>query len=349
MTEFRAEVLLNDAGERFVAPFPEGVTAHIQYGTGVKINAVYQSQFQLIPYNRVEDYFAEQLHIPVSAGSIYNFNEEAYRRLESFEQWLLSKLPHEAVLHADETSLNINGKKHWLHCSSNTLFTYYTVHKKRGQEAMDAAGVLPVFQGILVHDHWKPYYRYDPITHALCNAHHLRELERAWEQDNKQWAKRMKALLIEIDDAVTAAGGKLGQSEAQAYRDRYRELLKQAETESPPPDESQRKKGQRGRLKRTTARNLLERLRDFEADVLRFMVDERVPFTNNQGENDIRMTKVQQKISGCFRSMDGAKIFCRVRGYLSTCKKQSVSSSMAMDLLFQNKLPDFCVIKSQAE
>lgn len=347
VTEYRAEVLLNDAGERFVAPFPAGVNAAVQYGRGIKVNAVYQSQFQLVPYNRVEDYFAEQLHIPLSTGSIDNFIEEAYQRLEPFEQWLVETLRQQDWLHADETSLNIGGKKHWLHCSSNTLFTYYTVHAKRGKEAMDDAGGLPFFKGTLVHDHWKPYYRYDQFLNALCNAHHLRELERAWEQDRKQWAYHLKALLLESDQAVTAAGGKLSQAEAQAYRRRYRELLAQAETESPPPDEANRKKGQRGRLKRTKARSLLERLRDFEDDVLRFMENEHVPFTNNQGENDIRMTKLHQKISGCFRSMKGAEMFCRIRSYLSTCRKNSVSSSEALNLLFQGQWPAFVKVGAE--
>jgi len=191
----------------------------------------------------------------------------------------------------------------------------------------------------LCHDHWKPYYQYE-CTHALCNAHHLRELERAWEQDRQQWGRKMQVLLIDIEKAVEDAGGCLPRDEAKRWRRRYRRLLKKAETECPPPDESQRK-GKRGRLKRSKARNLLERLRDFEHDVLRFMEVKSVPFTNNQGENDLRMTKVQQKISGCFRSMDGAKIFCRVRSYLSTCRKQGMTATQALTLLFQGKNPDF--------
>lgn len=341
VTEYRAEVWLSEAGERVVAPFPAGVNAHIQYGVGVKASAVYQSQFQLIPYKRVEDYFADQLQLPISSGSLYNFNEEAYRRLEPFEHWLVQQLIQSKLLHVDETSININGKKHWLHCSCNALLTHYTVHEKRGKVAMDDAGVLPHFRGILIHDHWKPYYRYDQVLHGLCNAHHLRELERAWEQDHKQWAKQLKNLLLEIDNAVTQSGGKLNDDAAEAYRRRYRALLDTAEQESPPPDEKTRKEGQRGRLKRTKSRNLLERLREYEADVLRFMTDVLVPFTNNQGENDIRMTKLHQKISGCFRSFKGAEMFCRIRSYLSTCRKHGVSSSEALNSLFQGKWPAF--------
>ena len=204
---------------------------------------------------------------------------------------------------------------------------------------MDEMGILPFFKGVLCHDHWKPYYRYG-CTHALCNAHHLRELERAWEQDHQQWAQEMQALLIDTAKAVEQAGGRLASEEADRWRRRYRDLLQKAETECPPPDESQRK-GKRGRLKRSKSRNLLERLRDFEQDVLRFMEVASVPFTNNQGENDLRMTKVQQKISGCFRSMEGAKIFCRVRSYLSTCRKQGLTATQALTLLFQGKNPEF--------
>ena len=205
---------------------------------------------------------------------------------------------------------------------------------------MAAMEVLPNYRGTLVHDHWKPYYQI-PSHHALCNAHHLRELERAWEQDKQQWAKSTQALLLEINKAVDAAGGMLNTSEAEAFRKRYRQRLQEAETECPPPDESQRKKGQRGRLKRSKSRNLLERLIRYEEDVLRFMVELEVPFTNNQGERDLRMTKVQQKISGCFRSEQGARIFARIRSYLSTCQKNGVSSEEALRLLYERRWPGF--------
>jgi transposase len=339
VTEYRAQVLEDDQGNRFVASFPEGVSRPVQYGPNLKANAVYMSQYQLIPYDRVRDHFQDQMHIPVCAGSVFNFNKEAYAGLDAFGQWTKTQLAQSDLMHADETGINIGGKRHWLHCASNASLTWFSPHAKRGTVAMDEIGILPFFKGVLCHDHWKPYYRY-ACTHALCNAHHLRELERAWEQDQQQWAKEMQALLIDLSKAVEDAGGCLPPDEAKRWRLRYRRLLKKAETECPPPDESQRK-GKRGRLKRSKARNLLERLRDFEQDVLRFMEVESVPFTNNQGENDLRMTKVQQKISGCFRSMEGAKIFCQVRSYLSTCRKQGMTATQALTLLFQGKDPDF--------
>jgi len=339
VTEYQAQILEDDQGNRFVASFPEGVNRPVQYGPNLKANAVYMSQYQLIPYDRVRDHFQDQMHIPVSAGSVFNFNKEAYAGLDAFGQWAKTQLAQSDLMHADETGINIGGKRHWLHCASSTSLTWFHPHAKRGTEAMDEIGILPFFKGVLCHDHWKPYYQYG-CTHALCNAHHLRELERAWEQDHQQWAKEMQTLLINLAKAVEDAGGCLPPDEAKRWRRRYRRLLKKADSECPPPDESQRK-GKRGRLKRSKARNLLERLRNFEHDVLRFMEVENVPFTNNQGENDLRMTKVQQKISGCFRSMEGAKIFCRVRSYLSTCRKRGITATQALTLLFQGKNPDF--------
>ena len=342
VTEWRAEVLEDQKGKRFVAPFPKDVTRSVQYGIGVKANAVYMSQYQLIPYNRVEDHFQDQMGIPVSAGTIHNFNKDAFKRLASFESWVKDQLAVSTLIHSDETGINIGGTKRWLHSVSNDSLTCFYPHAKRGCEAIDEMGILPKYRGIICHDHWKPYFKYGG-SHALCNAHHLRELERAVEQDKQKWAEQMIALLKEINKATREAGGSLKTTESEHYRKRYRDLLREAELECPPPDETGKKK--RGRTARSKARNLLERLRDFENETLRFMFDNNVPFSNNQAENDLRMTKVQQKISGCFRSMDGAKMFCRIRSYLSTCRKQGVTASEALRLLFQGKYPAFMDVK----
>ncbi len=341
ITEYQAEILEDEKGNRFMASFPDGVTKAVQYGNQIKAHAVYLSQYQLLPYKRIQNYFADQLQIPISEGSLYNFNVQAFAQLADFEQMSKDRLAQAELAHADETGININGKRQWLHCVSSPAWTHYFPHEKRGKEAMDDIGILPRFQGILCHDHWKPYYRYSFI-HALCNAHHLRELTRAWEQDGMIWARDMEQHLREINRVVNDAGGVLPPDEAKQYRKIYRTLLQKADNECPAP-EPPPGKPKRGRVKRSKARNLLERLRDYEDDVLRFMENPLVPFTNNQGENDIRMTKVQQKISGCFRSVEGAKIFCRVRGYLSTCRKQDISVSQALNLLFDGKLPDFIV------
>lgn len=337
VTEYRAEILQDEAGNQFVADFPPGVTRPAQYGTSVKAQAVYMSQFQLLPYDRIRGYFADQCDIPLSAGSIFNFNKEAHALLGTFEAIVKRQLVKQDFLNADETGINVNGKTLWLHTLGNDLWTMFFPHEKRGCDAMKAMGVLNDFHGILCHDHWKPYFNF-PCLHALCNAHHLRELERAWEQDNQKWAKNMKALLLEINDAVDAAGGCLTKKAAKKFRSRYRNILTRGDRECPAPNAP---KDKPGRIARSKSRNLLERLREFETETLRFMTDKRVPFTNNQGENDIRMTKVQQKISGCFRSFEGAQMFCRIRGYLSTCRKQGVAPTKALQLLFVGKLPDF--------
>ena len=340
ITEYQAQVLIDEKGQRYVAPFPSNVSKAIQYGQSLKAHVVYLSQCQLLPYQRIEDYFAEQLNIPISQGSIANFNQHAFEQLATYESIVQQKLIEAKRLHADETGMNINGKRQWLHCVSNDDWTYYTAHPKRGLDAMTEANVLPKFKGVLCHDHWKPYYRLTDCRHALCNAHHLRELTRAYEQDGQQWAGRMKALLKIINRTLHQTEGQLKQEEMQRYLRYYRRLLTQADKECPEPDKPE--DGKKGRIKRSKARNLLNRLRDFEDDVLRFMFEENVPFTNNLAERDIRMTKVHQKISGCFRSEEGANAFCRIRGYLSTCRKQGVSASEALTLLFNGQLPLFC-------
>jgi transposase len=339
VTEYRAQVLEDQFGKRYTASFPAEVTKAVQYGNGVKAQAVYLSQYQLIPYLRVQEQFQAQFQLPISVGSIFEFNQQAYHLLEQFELKLIAKMLTSSVLHADETGINIDGKNHWLHCISNPQWTLFYAHAKRGLEAFNAQDVLPRFKGVLCHDHWKPYFQLNCL-HALCNAHHLRELTFAEEQDHQAWAKHMRELLLSINDTVKANGGALPDATAASYTEQYRALLKQAELECPPPV-SEKKPGQRGRVKRGKSRNLLERLIHYEQETLRFMTNVQVPFTNNQGENDIRMTKVHQKISGCFRSEEGAKIFCRVRSYLSTCRKNNVSASEALALLFEGKLPDF--------
>ncbi len=332
VTEYQAQILADEAGKRYVASFPKGVSRPVQYGLNLKSNSVYMSQFQLIPYNRIQDHFKDQMQIALSGATIYNINKQAYESLERFDRIAKSTLARSELIHADETGINVGGKQIWLHSAGNNTWTYFYPHSKRGTEAMDAIGILPAFGGILCHDHWKPYFKY-ACTHALCNAHHLRELTRAWEQDKQAWANGMKSFLEEINQAVHEAEGQLSPHQSEQYRRAYRALLKKAELECPAPDESKRR-GQRGRMKRSKARNLLERLLKYEDEVLRFMGVKIVPFTNNPGENDIRMTKVQQKISGCFRSMEGAYIFCRVRSYLSTCRKNGINPSEALKLLF---------------
>lgn len=338
VTEYRAEVLEDEQGREYRAEFPPGVTRPVQYGNSIKAAAVYQLGYQLLPLNRVQDFFRDQAGLEISEGTLHTFRREAYERLERFEAIARQHLIGAPIAHFDETGINIGGKLAWLHSASNDKWTLYGAHAKRGQEGIDALGVLPNFSGIACHDHWKPYFRYECI-HALCNAHHTRELTGVIENEGHTWAQQMKDLIERIHAAVSAAGGALSPKTQAAYRKQYRDILTRANNECPLNDS--RDPHQRGKTKQSKARNLLDRLREFEDETLRFITNSIVPFTNNQAERDIRMTKLQQKTSGCFRAIEGAQIFARLRSYLSTCDKHGVSATEALTSLFSGTLPDF--------
>ena len=233
VTEYRAEIITDQDGNKYYASFPENVTRPAQYSVDLKAHAVYMSQYQLIPYGRTAQQINDASEISVSTGSIYNFNCEAYNMLADFQKWLISTQTEASILHADETGANINGKNHWLHSLSNKVSTYFHIDEKRGSTAMDTMNVLPNFQGTLCHDHWKPYYKYQCV-HALCNAHHLRELKRAYEQDNQQWAKSLELLLLEMNAAVNASStGMLTEDEIKDYEKRYLAILEEGNNECP--------------------------------------------------------------------------------------------------------------------
>lgn len=340
--EYRAQILEDANGYQYTAQFPDYVTRPVQYGSDLKAHAVYLSQFQLLPYNRIDNYFSEEINVPVSSGSIFNFNKEAYNLLDKFDAVVKLKLIAATVLNVDETGINVNGKRKWLHVTANDKWTYFFPHINRGSIATDDIGILPNFSGVLCHDHWKPYYTYQCL-HSLCNAHHLRELQRAFEQDKQQWAFDMKSLLLEINNETKKSENKLETVIAENYYKKYNAIIAAGKIECPLPKPVLLEDGtkKKGKLKKSKSRNLLERLSNFINDTLRFMEDVDVPFTNNLAENNIRMTKVQQKISGCFRSMEGAYIFCRIRSYISTCRKHGIGIPDALKMLFRGEMPDF--------
>jgi transposase len=339
VTEYRAQILIDEKGNRFVADFPELVTRPIQYGPKTKASSVYMSQYQLIPYNRIKDHFSDQIGRNISTGSFFNFNKEACNLLTRFDAIAKEKLIASRRINVDETGININGKRLWLPTACNDKWTYFYPHKKRGSEAIDDIGIIPRFSGVICHDHWKPYYKYN-CKHALCNAHHLRALEWSQSEDKQGWAQVLQKFLLKLNKKVDNAGGMLTKRQYDYYKKEYMKILNKADSECPRPKD-ERETGKRGRLKKSKSRNLLERLREYVDDVLRFVEDSDVPFTNNQGENDLRMTKVQQKVSGCFRSYEGALIFSRIRAYLITCRKHDLGATDALEMLFRGELPDF--------
>jgi transposase len=217
-------------------------------------------------------------------------------------------------VNVDESGLRVAGSLHWLHVACTPDLTFYGVHGKRGTEAMDALGVLPHCRHWLVHDHWKPYYKYDAL-HALCNQHLLRELKFLAQEHHQAWATQLSQFLLECkEDPLTQLG--LDEAPFKRAHARYKAILRQGRRTHP-----RRQPGQ-GRTRQSKAANLLDRLEDYDLSVLAFLIDPNVPFTNNQGEQDIRMIKVKQKISGSFRTLLGAQVFARIRSYLSTCRKQ---------------------------
>ena len=338
ITEYRAEVLIDKQGNQYIAEFPDNITRPIQYGASVKAHVTYLSTYQLLPCERLQEQFNNEYGIPISTGSICNFTAEAAALVEElFEPKAKQELINAAVGHADETGINVNGKKIWLHDFSNELWTWLEPHTKRGVEAMNGIGILPHFSGVLCHDHWKAYFSYECL-HALCNAHHLRELTFAFEEDNQKWAEQMQLFLLALNDEVKATqNNKLSKKRAEQKLEEYRAILAAGDKECPAIVDTEGKR----KRKQSKSRNLLERLREYETETLRFMYEELVQFTNNQGERDIRMLKVQQKISGCFCTMDGARNFCKVRAYLSTCEKHGISATEALTLLFNRKMPNF--------
>lgn len=325
VTEHQAETRrCAGCGVETSGQFPGGVEAPVQYGTGVASLAVYLNQEQLLPEERTCRVLAEVFRCPISEATLERAVGTCHAELAAVEAAIKQGVTEAEVAHFDETGARLGGKRFWLHVASTARLTFYATHPKRGREAMDALGVLPAFRGRAVHDGLTSYGQYQDCTHALCNAHHLRELTFVEEQLKQAWAKDLKALLLEIKQAVDEArAGGLVAVPARAKADilrRYDTILADGARANPPPAPT----GKRGRPKRGKAGSLVDRLRTHKAETLAFLEDFTVPFDNNQAERDIRMTKVRQKISGGFRTTTGADRFSRIRGYISTLRKQGI-------------------------
>ncbi len=289
-------------GKITTAAFPQGVDHYIQYGDTYKSLMIYLSQGNFIPYDRLANLSQDILDIPVSQGTLVNFVAELGQSLKDSMDYIKDQIKQSPVVHCDETGVRIQRKNYWLHSAGNDRFTYLETHPKRGSTAMDAIGILPGFTGTAVHDFWKPYYHYKSCKHALCNAHILRELKGIIENFKQTWPVQMKDLLLEIKQSIEDNLGILSLAEFEDFENWYDEILSWGEEENPPSLKTLVSGHKRGRAARSKARNLLERMRQYKQDILRFMDDPEVPFDNNLAERDIRMSKIQQKISGGFRS-----------------------------------------------
>lgn len=338
VSEHRAEMkICPHCGSLNRAAFPADITNSIQYGAHLKSLLVYLMDGQLLPSERICDLMSEVFSCELSEGTLYNARHRCHEQLAPLEEHLKSAIQTAEVAQFDETGMRVNGKLMWLHVACTAGLTYYAIHPKRGKPAMDAMGILPTFSGVSVHDGWASYASYG-CDHALCNAHHLRELRFIIERYQQGWADQMMALLVEIKHQVevTQDSGQsvLTPAQVMTFEQRYRQLLEQGFQANPPPVIDPEAPKCRGRVQNHPARNLLNRLHTHQAAVLRFMYDFRVPFDNNQAERDIRMMKLKQKISGGFRSLEGGEMFCRIRGYISTLRKRGIPILNALRSVF---------------
>ena len=323
VTEHRAETKICPCcGVRNKGEFPEDVTAFTQYGERVKAFAAYFLNQHLIPFERVAQIFEDIFDIPLSPGTCVNIDNRLYKNLEVFEEGLKAHLLGCKVLHLDETGVRCEKKLHWIHVTASETATFFCLHAKRGCEAINDAGILPSFEGSVVHDHWHSYFSYQQVKHGLCNVHHLRELKYVHEQEKSLWAKKMTDLLLKAkritDKAREEGRPSVAPDDREIIEKEYMNLILKTgvdyltASKKKGPTEGLGQKGY----------NLFSRFLKRMDEVLYFLRDLSVPFSNNLAEQDLRMEKVKQKISGCFRTFSGGQVSCRVRSYISTARKQ---------------------------
>jgi transposase len=312
-------------GTRNRGSWPAHITGNVQYGRRFKAFCLYLLNYQLLPYQRAGELLSALFGYQPGGGTLQSILDHAYVTLEPIEAVIKAAIRGSPVGHGDETGIRVDGQTKWLHVFSTLTYTYYYWSQHRGQKAHRADGLLPAYQGILMHDAYRSYFLY-AYVHALCNAHLLRELQAIYETDQTQrWAPQLMRLLRTAWALVKAAQDAEETKLSDRQRDRivrlFEQIVARADQQNPP---AQRQPGQRGRVAQSVSRNLIDRLIEHQDAYLRFVVDFRVPFDNNLAERDLRMSKLQQKISGCFRTETGADAFCRIRGYISTLRKQGV-------------------------
>jgi transposase len=333
VTEHQAAIKCCPQCQREVqAAFPNGIRQPVQYGERLKAQASYLNSYHFIPIARTCELLADFYgHAPAWAFVI-EANEAVAAGCEPALGEIHRQLCQADVVHCDESGLRVEGQLHWLHSASTEWLTFFALQGKRGQEAMQAIGILPALTGYAVHDHWTPYLAFDQCDHAFCNAHHLRELQFITDQYQQPWADEMAHLLVDIKAEVSAASSTatLGLTRSLApdrlahYEAEFETILQRGYAANPPAATPLTPK--RGRPKQSPPKNLLDRLDKHRTGVLAFMYDFAVPFDNNRaapsGPPDIRMVKLKQKVSGTFRTRQGAHTFCAIRSYISTVRKQ---------------------------
>jgi len=320
VTEHRLAVLrCPSCGKTTRGEFAGSVRSGVQYGPGVKARVLYLQQYQLLPYARTAEAMRDLFGCRLSAGTVANIVRECAEALLETELKIKRGLRRSSVIHADETGLLVERRLQYVHVTSNERLTHYTAAAGRGRTAIEEAGVLPRYRGTCVHDGWPAYSFYTQCRHALCGAHLLRELTFFAElsEETRVWASPLKGLLLgmkaEVERAGAEGGGRVADEKLAELTQSYDQLIAEGLQAQPPSGVPEPVRRQ--------ARNLLLRLERRKGEVLLFLTDPRVPFDNNQAERDLRMVKLRQKTSGCFRSKEGARQFCRIRSYLSTMRK----------------------------
>jgi transposase len=342
VTEHRLPLLRCPAcGQTTQGELSGSVRSGVQYGPGVKARVLYLQQYQLLPYQRTGEALRDLFGCRLSPGTVANIVRECAEELVETELQIKQKLRRSPVLHADETGLRVAKCGQYIHVASNARLTHYAYAARRGRAAMDEVGILPRYRGTCVHDGWWSYDYYTNCRHSLCGAHLLRELTffAEFSEEQKAWAEPLKELLLEIKRAVEQARAgdrrSLGADARADFTCQYDELLGRGLTVNqpvlPPVAPTARATAPQTSRCQQQARNLLLRMQRKKAEVLRFMTDFAVPFDNNQAERDLRMIKLQQKVGGCFRSEGGARQFCRIRGYISTMRKQGRGVLQALE------------------
>ena len=321
------------------ARFPDTMPGPLQYGPGVKAYVVHLLVAQMLSLKRVAQSMHALIGQLLSEATLLGYVAQLHHALAEWERHAIERLLAAPAMHVDETSLRVDRKNHWIHVYSAGALTVKRLHRKRGREAIEAIGILPRYGGVAVHDCWASYLSYAHCDHALCGAHLLRELTFIVDAHDYAWAKRMRRLLLDACHEVAKRDEKrLNESQYKAVQKRYRTILTQGERELPPVP--LRQKGQRGRVAKSDAHNLWERMKKYESAVLLFATNPDVAFTNNRAERDLRMSKVKQKVSGCFRTRKCAEAYCRISSYLQSMANQGYNPLVAIQIALAGRAVD---------
>ena len=318
-------------------PFPEAFRGPLQYGPGIKAYVMNLLIAQMLSLKRVQQSIQTLIGVLISEATILKYVLQLHQALAEWERSAIETLLAMPAMHVDETSLRVDRQNHWIHVCSAGDITLKFLHPKRGQEAMQAIGVIPRYGGVIIHDCWASYLAYEHCGHGLCGAHLLRELTFIIDADGYPWAKNMKRLLKQTALRVAKRKRKkLSEREYANLQKRYRNILTRGEQELPPIPPKQN--GKRGRVAKSDAHNLWERFKEHETAVLLFARPSHVAFTNHRAERDLRMSKVKQKVSGCFRKREYAQAYCRISSYLQTMANHGYNPLVAIQLALSGQL-----------